>query len=604
LNATNGAVETDTTPYGRYRPSRGHRDFGFARAGGARRPAGPAAAPVGAPTATSRPTTRYPTGHDVVLDIQNLKTYFFTYDGVVRAIDGINLQARARETTGIVGETGCGKSVTAFSVTRLISEPGMVIGGKVLVNGANLLWGLEREAKFRMVGKSGRVKVRRRFRRIREANDRMSAVRGKRVGMIFQEPSQAMNPVFSISDQLGEAILLHRGVEVLESMLRADAAFIVPKDLGHEQLTSGAEEPAARLDWARTEIDALLAAAATRNQDELRAAAKVVADKAGLPTLATELFYLLRDSGPSGARRRRRVERALLRVHLSGFQRRYLRHLRRIAVMEGALKDLYLREMRQEKAQGFARRRIALRITFERWRKFYLRLPWVKGRLERPLKKEMFWRTVELLEGVRIANPVQVAKGYPHELSGGMLQRTMIAMALSSEPGLLLADEPTTALDVTIQAQILELMRDLRERVGTAIVLITHDLGVVAEVCDSVNVMYAGVVVERGTVQELFRRPLHPYTQGLLASIPRFDQPGKELASIPGSVPNLIHPPPGCRFHPRCPYAMPICREVRPVPQDQGEDHMVACHLYSEPLEAATEAAAEPAAAGPTPVPA
>ncbi len=600
MNATNGAVETDTTPYARSRPSRGHRDFGFSRAGGARRSA-PSARPVaGAPaTPQERPASRYRPGHDIVLDVEGLKTYFFTYDGVVRAIDGINLQARARETTGIVGETGCGKSVTAFSVTRLIAEPGMVISGKVLVNGANLLWGLEREAKFRKIGKTGRVKVKRRFRRIREANDRMSAVRGKRVGMIFQEPSQAMNPVFSISDQLGEAVLMHRGVEVLEGLLRADASFAVPKDLGHEQLTNESGEPGSRLSWASAEIAAVLAAAG--NREELRVAAKALADRAGLPTLATEVYYLLADAGPGAARRQRRVERALLRVHLSSWQRRYLRHRRRLAILEQALKDVYLREMVQQKSQAFARRRLGVRMLFERWGHFYLRLPWIRGWFEKPLKKEMFWRTVELLEGVRIANPVQVAKGYPHELSGGMLQRAMIAMALSSEPGLLLADEPTTALDVTIQAQILELMRNLRERVGTAIVLITHDLGVVAEVCDRVNVMYAGVVVERGTVQEMFRRPLHPYTQGLLASIPRFDQPGKDLASIPGSVPNLIHPPPGCRFHPRCPYAMPICREVRPIPLEQGEDHMVACHLYNEPLEATAEATAVPVEPAPIP---
>ena len=269
-------------------------------------------------------------------------------------------------------------------------------------------------------------------------------------------------------------------------------------------------------------------------------------------------------------------------------------------MIERALKEVHLKEMRSEKPQHLARRKLGLRLLVERSRHFYFGIRGIKGRVDKPLKAELFWRTVQLLEGVRIANPVQVARGFPHELSGGMLQRAMIAMALSSEPGLLLADEPTTALDVTIQAQILELMRDLRERVGTAIVLITHDLGVVAEVCDRVNVMYAGVIVESGPVHEVFRRPLHPYTQGLLASIPRFDQPDKELASIPGSVPNLIHPPPGCRFHPRCPYAMPICREVRPEPQIQGPEHMVACHLYSEPLEGDATNAAAPASETPT----
>jgi len=552
---------------------------------------------------TRQPATTIP-GHDVVLDIQELKTYFFTYDGVVRAIDGINLVARARETTGVVGETGCGKSVTAFSVARLISDPGMVIGGRVLLYGANLLWGLEKEAKFRRMP-GNRVKVIKRFRRIRAANERMSAVRGKGVAMIFQEPSQAMNPVFSISDQLAEAVMLHQGVEVLEGILKAATG-----TTGASSAASGstfAEKPAAApvaggasLVGLDAEIEGVITAATEGNQEKLRAAAGKLAATAGLPSLATEVFYLLRDAGPQAASRRRRVHKALDRVRLSGFQESYIRHRRRVAVIERALKEVHLKEMRTEKPQHLARRKLVLRLTLERWRHFYFGIRGIKGRADRPLKAELFWRTVQLLEGVRIANPVQVARGFPHELSGGMLQRAMIAMALSSEPGLLLADEPTTALDVTIQAQILELMRDLRERVGTAIVLITHDLGVVAEVCDRVNVMYAGVIVESGPVHEVFRRPLHPYTQGLLASIPRFDQPDKELASIPGSVPNLIHPPPGCRFHPRCPYAMPICREVRPEPQIQGPEHMVACHLYSEPLEGDAVTAAPAASESPT----
>ncbi|HEV8049785.1 MAG TPA: ABC transporter ATP-binding protein, partial [Thermoplasmata archaeon] len=198
--------------------------------------------------------------------------------------------------------------------------------------------------------------------------------------------------------------------------------------------------------------------------------------------------------------------------------------------------------------------------------------------------EETLWQTVRLLEGVSIANPVQVARGYPHELSGGMLQRVMIAMALCSEPELLIADEPTTALDVTIQAQILELMRDLKARMGSSILLITHDLGVIAEVADRVCVMYAGNVVETAPVRELYKHPLHPYTQGLLSSIPRMDEPDKKLESIPGSVPNLIYPPSGCRFHPRCPHAMPVCREKRPPMTIEGGGHTVACYLYNGPV--------------------
>jgi len=525
---------------------------------------------------------------DVVLDVQNLKTYFFTYDGVLRALEGVTLQARAGETTGIVGETGCGKSVTAFSIARLIGDPGRVMSGKVLLNGADLLWGLDREAKYKKIPGTGRVKVIRSFRRIKAANERMASVRGRGVSMIFQEPGQAMNPVFSISDQLGEAVLLHRGVEVVEGLLRADAASHQTGGIASEEFVPEVPDgaPVEVVPGTGGHVDRMIQAAVSGDREALRAAAGDVATAAGLPSLAPELFYLLRDGGTQAQQRKGRVMRAIHRVQLSRMQRGYLRHQRRVLLLQQAIKELYLKEMRFGKSQLSARSRIAFRLRFEKLRHFYYGMWGIKRSVNRPIKNELFWRVVELLEGVRIANPVQVARGYPHELSGGMLQRAMIAMALSSEPSLLIADEPTTALDVTIQAQILDLMNKLRERVGTAIVLITHDLGVVAEVCDRVNVMYAGLIIESGPVHELFRRPLHPYTQGLLASIPRFDQPDKELASIPGSVPNLIRPPPGCRFHPRCPYAMPVCKEVRPLPQIEGEDHMVACHLYSAPTAA------------------
>ncbi len=592
-------------PNRRYRPSSGHRTFGF---GAPRRSLAPqpraAATPRGEAPARTRPPTPSLEKGRVVLDIQDLKTYFFTYDGVVRALEGINLTARAGETTGIVGETGCGKSVTAFSVVRLIGEPGRVISGKIFLNGADLLWGIDKEARYRRVKKTGRVKVIRAYRRIKAANERMSAVRGRGVGMIFQEPMQAMNPVFSISDQLGEAVMLHQGVELLEQLLRADRRGTrVPVRAVVHDVASGealAESPAALAasPTGTDPVSVLLAAATVGDQDKTRAAAQVLADEWGLPSLATELFYLVRDAGASAPARRARVFRTLRRTRLTWLQRRYVRYQRRLAILDRQMKDVYVQEMRAGKPARRARGKLAIRIRLSKMGHFVYGIWGIGRRAGRPIKNELFWRTVQLLEGVRIANPVQVARGYPHELSGGMLQRAMIAMALSSEPGLLLADEPTTALDVTIQAQILELMRQLRERVGTAIVLITHDLGVVAEVCDRVNVMYAGLIIESAPVRELFRRPLHPYTQGLLASIPRFDQPDKELASIPGSVPNLIHPPPGCRFHPRCPYAMPICKEVRPLPMDVGEEHMVACHLYTETPAGTAAPTAAPVAPG------
>jgi peptide/nickel transport system ATP-binding protein len=574
------AQASQSTP-GRYRPASSHLPRRFRS-----RPVADRSAAPPATDAPSQPRT-YSTGGrgELVLDVQELKTYFFTYDGVVRALEGINLQVRGGETTAIVGETGCGKSVTAFSIARLIAEPGRIISGKVMFQGANLLWGLEREAKYKRLKGSGRVKVMRSFRRIKAGNDRMSAVRGRGIGMVFQEPGQAMNPVFSIADQLGEAILLHRGIETAEGLLKATATVQAAGGVVHQEFVPETPEghPVEIAAGPAGDIDRLLHAAATGTREELRQRSAEVAARVGLPSIGTELFYLLRDAGPRALERRARVYRVLARAHLSAFQRSYLRHQRRLMILDQAVKDLFFKEMKLGKSQLGARSQVGLRIRFEKLKHFYFGIWGVKRTVHKPLKDELLWRVVALLEGLQIANPVQVARGFPHELSGGMLQRAMIAMALSCEPALLLADEPTTALDVTIQAQILELMRQLKAKVGTAIVLITHDLGVVAEVCDRVNVMYAGLIIESGPVHELFRRPLHPYTQGLLASIPRFDQPDKELASIPGSVPNLITPPPGCRFHPRCPYAMPICKEVRPPPQLEGEEHMVACHLYNEP---------------------
>jgi peptide/nickel transport system ATP-binding protein len=509
------------------------------------------ASPV-ASAATARPED------GVVLDVRDLRTYFYTYDGVVKALDGVTLKLRRGETTGLVGETGCGKSVTAFSVTRLIADPpGRIVHGSVVFRGADLLWGLEGEAKFRPVRGTPRVKVSRRFRRIRRASERMEAVRGRGIAMIFQEPTQAMNPVFSIANQVGEILFLHRGAEIVDEMLgaRPDAPEV---------------EPA---------LQRLLAAIGARKRPEIRAAAEALGAAVRSPRLGTEAYYIgLAAVRPSTTRAE--LHRAIDRVRLRPTQRAYLLHRRRLLAIRDEENRVHLEEMRERTSRPGAVGRLRLRRTSERLRHLHYRLWGVRGWVQRPLEQTLFWRVVRILESVQIANPPQVARGYPHELSGGMLQRVMIAMALSADPDILLADEPTTALDVTIQAQILELLGALRRRVGTAILLITHDLAVVAEVADRVCVMYAGQIVEQGPVRELFRRPLHPYTQGLLASVPRVDQPGKDLRTISGSVPNLIDPPTGCRFHPRCPHAMPVCRVDRPPMTDEGAGHTVACYLY------------------------
>jgi peptide/nickel transport system ATP-binding protein len=518
-------------------------------------PAAPAVVDI-APPAASKPPEKD------ILEVRNLRTYFFTYDGVVKALDGVSFKIRRGETLGLVGETGCGKSVTAFSITRLIPDPpGRIMDGTILYKGANLLWGLEREATFHPIKKTNRVKVNRSYRRIKASNDRMTSVRGGGISMIFQEPMSALNPIFSISNQISEALLLHQGEAIIDRLLGARV--------------SGPEVEAA--------LQELADVARSGNLEMIRAGAQRFGEATRLPSLGTQAYYLLKGAGADPTSKIKEIRHALRRAHLSGFQKTYLRNERRRMELDRALKEVYLQEMRTGHIDHAARQHIRSRRWSLRLSGGYFGVWGVKRHVRQPLVDETFWLTVGHLEGVTIANPVQVAKGYPHELSGGMLQRVMIAMALCSNPELLIADEPTTALDVTIQAQILDLMKDLKTRVGTSILLITHDLGVIAEVSDRVCVMYAGNVVEIAPVNTLFRHALHPYSQGLLNSIPRIDDPSKRLESIPGSVPNLIFPPSGCRFHPRCPHAMPICKETRPPMTLEGEGHQVACFLYHGP---------------------
>jgi len=327
-----------------------------------------------------------------ILEVEGLQTYFFTRSGVVKAVDDVSFYLNKSETLGIVGESGCGKSITALSITRLIPDPpGKIVSGSIKLDGRNLLDLDEAE---------------------------MRKVRGNEISMIFQEPMTSLNPVLTIGQQICEALILHQGMN---------------------------------------------------------------------------------------------------------------------------------------KAQALA-------------------------------------RSIEMLEMVRIPEPAQRVREYPHQLSGGMRQRAMIAMALSCNPKVLIADEPTTALDVTIQAQILDLIVSLKERLGTAVILITHDLGVIAETVQRVVVMYAGRKVEETEVELLFAEPLHPYTHGLLESIPSLeimrgegvDRP-ERLNEIPGIVPALTNLPPGCTFAPRCRYADDKCTSAYPPYEEKRPNHWAAC-WHSERL--------------------
>lgn len=321
---------------------------------------------------------------DTIFQIRGLKTQFFTSKGIVPAVDGVDITVKKGEAVGLVGESGCGKSMTAMSVMQLLKYPGRVVEGEILLDGEDLLKKTKRE---------------------------MDDIRGNRVSMIFQEPMTSLNPVYTIGAQVSEAILTHE------------------KNVSKEE----------------------------------------------------------------------------------------------------------------------AKR-----------------------------------RAIDIFRKVGIPEPEKRYSVFPHQLSGGLRQRVMIGMAMVCNPQLMIADEPTTALDVTIEAQILYLMNQLQKEQGTAIVMITHNLGVVAESCDYVYVMYAGKIMEEAPVRELFKNPMHPYTYGLMNSIPKMTESKEHLYTIRGLVPNLLHLPQGCRFCPRCDKAMKICTMYQPDMYETGDGHKVRCFLYNK----------------------
>jgi len=382
-----------------------------------------------------------------LIKIRGLSVRFHTYEGIVHAIEDLDLDIRQGETLGIVGETGSGKSMTALAILRLIPYPGRIESGSIAF--------CDRDSG----GELELLKLR---------EDRMRAIRGNKISMVFQEPGAALNPVYTIGDQISEVFLLHRRQE-----------------LGRQ---------------AKQRVDGLLS------------------DGNGLAASLKRPFWHWQ---------RRLYEK--IAQESNPFEPRFLSHL--------------------------------------------------------PLFRRLLWRltdeakllTVDMLKDVEIPDPARVAIHYPHELSGGMKQRAVIAMALACSPELLIADEPTTSLDVTIQAQMLELFRRIKVEKGASVLFITHNLGVASEVCDRVSVMYAGRLCEVASVEELFLHPSHPYTKALLDSVP---MPGKELRTIPGALADPLNPPSGCRFHPRCPNAMPVCQQERAKLKEISKDHMVACHLF------------------------
>jgi peptide/nickel transport system ATP-binding protein len=377
-----------------------------------------------------------------LLETVDLVTNFYTYEGVVKALDHVSLSIDHGITFGLVGESGCGKSVTVRSMMRIIQEPGKVEGGKIL-----FYPNAEDDSKATDL--------------LQQTESYMRALRGDSISMIFQEPNAALNPIMSIGDQVSESFLFHRK----EGMCK--------------------------------KINADLNAADCRT------------------------FYPLK-----------KVLQALYRTG-------------------------------EKKPDSWILKVMSRMPILKRW--------------DRRLRKEALRRSIEIIEKLGIANGAEIVRRYPHNLSGGMKQRIVIAIALACNPILLIADEATSNLDVTIQAQILELLRELKQKEISSVLLITHDLGIVAETCDRVGVMYAGNLCEVADIKDIFRSPKHPYTQALLNSVPRLSQEG-ELQSIEGSVPNLVSPPSGCRFHPRCPHAMEVCKGVFPEMKEVAKNHQVACY--------------------------
>ncbi len=375
-----------------------------------------------------------------IMEVRNLKVRFFTYEGIVKAIDGVDLDVPRGKTLGIVGETGSGKSVTTYAMMNLVPPPGKIVKGRVIYY------------------KDGDALV-----LTEMPEEELRKLRGSEISRIFQEPKAALNPVYKVGDQVAEAILIHRFDEMIDRAIK------------------GLEK------------------------------------KEGLIN-SWKLSIL---------KRARKNERDIL-----------VRFIKKMPIAK--------------------------------------RLYW------RPVQEEARKEVVKLLGMMGISDPDRVYDMYPHELSGGMQQRIVIATALSCNPNLLIADEPTTNLDVTVEAQILELMKDMKKKFGSTLVYITHDMGVIAEMSNFVAVMYAGRIVEFGDVYTIFKKPMHPYTKGLLEAIP---MPGRPLKYIPGTVPNLINPPSGCRFHPRCPHAMDICKEKKPKLVEIEPGHRVACFLYSKEVD-------------------
>ncbi len=425
-----------------------------------------------------------------IIGTRDLYTNFYTYEGAVKALNGISISMNQGETYGLVGESGCGKSVSVRSLMRIVQAPGRIESGNIF---------LFMDQKDRSKG----IDI------VTRSEAYMESIRWNDMSMIFQEAGTSLNPVLSIEEQIAESFYFHRHAEMVEETKKRLSGLIAVSG-GLKRLT------------IKRKLNLLQKELASLERYDVRVAE--IDRKSWMLDTKTDRFS--------------RLERSAL-------------------------------NSRRDKL-----RKYNWTVRLQR------KIPFIRS-YRKDVKKVIRENIIRLLTELGIPNPGNVIQRYPHELSGGMQQRIVIAIALACHPQVLIADEPTSNLDVTIQAQILDLIKELKKTKISSVLFITHDLGVVAEICDRVTVMYAGDVCETAEVKELFKNPCHPYTKGLLASVPRTENSDK-LESIPGIVPNLVNPPTGCRFHPRCPYAMEICKSEKPAVFIANEGHSVACHLFSQ----------------------
>ncbi len=511
-----------------------------------------------------------------ILRVKNLKTQFFVYDGIVKALENINFTLYKGEILGLVGETGCGKSVTAYSITKLIADPpGRIVQGEIYLGNLNILKDVFKEAKI--IPRERKPKVKRKSSVIRRNELFFNQIRGKYISMIFQEPMAALNPVYTIEDQITETLFLHRRGHILEvskdALKNRNILTELKKKLDYLKEQMSTEGRSKGKDLSSLEDDKAASAKAEFNsiynieyiennipdgkvKEELL---KTIKTKKGIESFSRHVSLLL-EAAEAYEKRGSRYDALIEEDHK-------MEQLREQLLKET---DDKVKEEIEKKLAKYTKSINLIKLSKQ-----------LKRNKKNPLILEARREALYLLESVNIPDAYGVLKRYPHELSGGMLQRVVISIALANDPEILIADEPTTALDVTVQAQILEIMRNLQKERKTSIILITHDLGVIAEMCDRVAVMYAGNIVEIGEINEIFHNPKHPYTIGLISSIPRIDNPDKKLKSIGGTVPNLLNPPSGCRFNPRCPFAFDRCKVEVPAHIEVEPGHVVACHLFS-----------------------